>query len=123
MFRTRSDLYFAAAKGAGFAQAAPLAGAINTPDHDEFDATYVGTDLVFSRSNDVENDPIMLLVAHRDGAGYDAGTPLPASVNVAGGYTLGPAVDLHDPKLFYFSGKRPEAAAGKLDIYRVRLAR
>jgi hypothetical protein len=119
----KHDLYFAAAKGTGFARAAPLPGAINTPDHDEFDATYVGTAIVFSRSTDVENDPITLHISHRDAAGYDAGTPLPSSINVAGGYTLGPALDLHDPTLFYFSGKRPEASAGKLDIYRVRLAR
>ena len=38
------------------------------------------------------------------------------------GYTLGPSIDLHNPGVLYFSGKRPEATAGKLDIYRVRYA-
>lgn len=120
--KAKHDLYFAAAKGTGFATPAPLTGGINTPDHDEFDATYVGTDIVFSRSTDVENDPIALQVAHPSGSGYDAGVPLPDSINVKGGYTLGPAVDLHDPKIFYFSSIRP-GGAGKLDIYRVRLPR
>jgi len=58
----------------------------------------------------------------RSPAGYDAGTRLPASVNVAGGYTLGPAVDGRDRGILYFTGKRPEASAGKLDVYRVRYA-
>ena len=119
----KHDLYFAAAEGTGFAKPALLPGAVDTPDHDEFDATFVGTDLVFSRSSDVENDPIALYIAHRGEAGYDAGTLLPPSINVAGGYALGPAIDLHDPTIFYFSSKRPEAGAGKLDVYRVHLSR
>ncbi|MEO8554389.1 MAG: hypothetical protein ABI678_30650, partial [Kofleriaceae bacterium] len=69
----KHDLYFAVANGKGFAQSAPLPGAINTLDHDEFDATFVGEAIVFSRSTDVENDPIALQVAQRGPNGYDAG--------------------------------------------------
>ncbi|NVB79253.1 MAG: hypothetical protein HOV81_12700 [Kofleriaceae bacterium] len=117
----KHDLYFAAAQGSGFAPAAPLPGALNTPDHDEFDATFLadGTSIVFSRSTDVENDPIELFVSRRGTAGYAPGTRLPDTVNVAGGYTLGPTIDLHDRQVLYFSSKRPEASAGKLDIYRI----
>jgi hypothetical protein len=120
----KHDLFIAPVRGEGFGPASPLPGAINTPDADEFDATFLpdGSSLIFSRSRDVDNDPIELDFARRGPSGYDAGTPLPASVNVAGGYTLGPSIDLHDPGVLYFSGKRPEAAAGKLDIYRVRYA-
>ncbi|MEJ7596324.1 MAG: hypothetical protein WKG01_00325 [Kofleriaceae bacterium] len=118
----KHDLYFAATRGTGFAAATPLPGAINTADHDEFDATYLadGTSIVFARSTDVENDPIELFVARRGPAGYDAGTPLANTVNVAAGYTLGPSIDLQDRQVLYFSGKRAEASAGKLDIYRIR---
>ena len=118
----KHDLYFAPARGTGFAAAAPLPGAVNTPDHDEFDATFLadGASIVFSRSTDVENDPIALYVARRGPTGYDAGTRLANAVNVDGGYTLGPSIDLHDRQLLYFSGTRTEAGAGKLDIYRIR---
>ena len=40
-------------------------------------------------------------------------------MNVAGGYALGPSIDASDRFLLYFSGMRPEASAGKLDVYRV----
>ena len=116
----RHDLFVAAPRGTGFAPAEPLPGALNSAD-DEFDATVLPDgDIVFSRSTNVESEPIVLVFAHRGPAGYDHGTPLPPTVNVDGGATLGPAVDFRDPSVLYFTGKRPEAAAGKLDIYRVR---
>jgi len=120
----KHDLYLARVQGTGFAPAAPLPGAVNTPDADEFDATFLadGATIVLSRSTDVENDPIQLYVATRGADGYDAPTLLPASVNVADGYTLGPTIDLHDRHVLYLSSKRPEATVGKLDIYRVRYA-
>jgi TolB protein len=116
----KHDLYVAQARGDGFASAELLPGAVNTPA-DEFDATFLldGSSIVFSRSSDVENDPIELYFAARGPAGYEAATKLPASVNVAGGYTLGPSIDGRDRSVLYFSSKRPEASAGKLDVYRV----
>jgi TolB protein len=118
----KHDLYIARVSGNRFAPAEPLPGAVNTPGADEFDAAFLadGSSIVFSRSTNVENDPIELYFAARGPAGYDVGTRLPDSVNVAGGYTLGPSVDGRDRDVLYFSGKRPDAGAGKLDIYRVR---
>ena len=118
----KHDLYLARLSGDGFAPAEPLPGAVNSPDTDEFDATFLadGSSIVFSRSTDVEHDPIDLYVATRGPAGYSAGTRLPESVNVPAGYTLGPAIDGRDHGILYFTGKRPEASIGKLDIYRVR---
>ena len=117
----KHDLFVAQVRGDGFAPGEALPGAVNTPGADEFDATFLadGSSIVFARSTDVENEPIELYFAMRGPAGYDAGTPLPASVNVTGGYTLGPSVDGSDRSLLYFSGKRAEASAGKLDVYRV----
>jgi len=116
----KHDLWIADILDDGFGPPALLPGAINTPAADEFDATFLsdGSSIVFSRSTDVDNDPIQLYFAARGATGYDAGTPLPTSVNVAGGYTLGPSTDGHGT--LYFTGARSEAAAGKLDIYRVQ---
>ncbi|MEO7734928.1 MAG: hypothetical protein ABIY55_28495 [Kofleriaceae bacterium] len=115
----KHDLFIARAVGDGFAPAEPLPGQVNAPATDEFDATFLsdGSSIVFARSTDVDNDPIALYFAALGPDGYTAPTPLPASVNVAAGYTLGPS---SAGDALYFSGKRPEASAGKLDIYRVR---
>jgi len=116
----KHDLFIAKLHGDGFERAEPLPGEVNTAA-DEFDATFLsdGSSIVFSRSSDVENDPIQLYFAARGPGGYGAGTLLPPSVNVDGGYTLGPSIDGADRSVLYFSSKRPEAAAGKLDVYRV----
>jgi hypothetical protein len=117
----RHDLFAARVRKNGIETAAALPGGVNTAA-DEFDATFLGDgrSIVFSRSKDVDNDPIALYVCSRRPDGYDAGTPLPDSVNVANGYTLGPALDWADRSVLYFTGQRPEATAGKLDLYRVR---
>ncbi|HEU4409849.1 MAG TPA: hypothetical protein VFS43_31640 [Polyangiaceae bacterium] len=119
--RGRHDLFVAAARGEGWARAEPLPGAINTPD-DEFDATFLadGASVVFARSADVNEKPITLHFAARGPGGYGAGTPLGAAVNVAEGANLGPALDWRDRSLLYFTGRRPEARAGKLDLYQIR---
>lgn len=112
----KHDLYLAELRGDGFAPAQPLPGAVNTPG-DEFDATFLpdGRSIIFSRSADLESQPIKLVLATRGAAGFDAGTDLPATIN-AGDAIFGPAV--HGSTL-YFTSRRPEAAAGKMDIYRV----
>lgn len=116
----RQDLFAAAARGDGFDAAAPLSGAINTAA-DEFDATELADgSLVFSRSTDLANDPVLLVYASRGANGYDEGTTLPASVNVDGDATYAPSIDWRDPEILYFTATRPEATLGKRDIYRVR---
>ena len=74
---------------------------------------------MFARSADVESAPIQLYFAARNKDGYEAGTLLPASVNVDGGATLGPSIDGADRFILYFSGTRPGAQMGKLDLDRV----
>ncbi len=46
--------------------------------------------------------------------------PAPATVNVPGGYTLGPALDPRESGVLYISSKRDETHAGSMDIFRVR---
>lgn len=117
----KHDLLVAQVRGDGFAPATPLPGAVNTDAADEFDATFLadGSSIVFARSTDVESAPIQLYFAARNKDGYEAGTLLPASVNVDGGATLGPSIDGADRYILYFSSTRPEAKVGKLDLYRV----
>lgn len=125
----RHDLFLArrAADGRSWRAAQPVAGALNTAE-DEFDATFLadGRALVFSRSKNVDEEPIHLFFsapqAARAGAApsYPSGTALSEQVNVTGGATLGPALDWHDPTFLLFTGKRPEHSAGKLDLYRIR---
>jgi TolB protein len=118
--RGRQDLFVAVPRGTGFDRAEPVPGAVNTAA-DEFDATFLDeTDLVFSRSTDVKRDPVLLVHARYSPSGYDAGTTLPATINVATGYTFGPSIDWLDPEILYFTGIRPEANRGKNDLYRVR---
>jgi TolB protein len=116
----RHDLFTARVEGTRFAVAQALPGAINTAA-DEFDAAFLsdGGEIVFSRSTDVDKDPVLLYFAVRDRAGYDAGAILPPAVNVDGEYTFGPVLDWTDRSVLYFSGQRPEASAGKIDLYRV----
>lgn len=116
----RHDLFSARVEGTGFAAARALPGAINTAA-DEFDAAFLsdGGDVVFSRSTDVDKDPIALYFASRGRDGYDAGAILPPTVNVDHDYTFGPVLDWADRSVLYFSGHRPEASVGKVDLYRV----
>ncbi len=118
--KAKHDLYLAHARGAGFDQAVPLAGAINTPDADEFDATFLadGTSIVFSRSTDVENDPVHLWFSAASPQGYLAPEPLPASINLPDGSAFAPTLDV-DRHVLYFSSRRP-GGTGKLDVYGVQ---
>jgi WD40-like Beta Propeller Repeat len=79
-----------------------------------------GTSIVFARSPDVNDKPITLHVSARGPAGYGAGSPLADTVNVADGWNLGPALDWRDRSRLYFTSHRPEAKAGKLDLYQIR---
>jgi hypothetical protein len=133
----RHDLFMAERKADGaWRRAHRLSGDLNTPE-DEFDATFLadGRSLVFSRSKNVDEEPISLVFASpsfsRDDSDdepdpdagilvYPRGEELAASANVGGGYTLGPALDWHDPGVLLFTGARPEKAAGKLDLYSIR---
>lgn len=120
--RAKHDLYVARARGTGFEKATPLPGAINTPDADELDPTFLadGKSLVFSRSPDIGSVPVRLYYAALGPSGYEAGTELPRSINIPGGTAFGPSIDGSAPRTLYVSLRRPEGGAGKLDIYRVQ---
>jgi hypothetical protein len=104
--------------------AQPLAGDVNGAS-DDFDAAFLGGGrvLVFARSDDVENAPIALWSAVREGARYVHPQRLDARINVDGGWILGPSDDPAQRDTLLFSGLRA-GGQGLADIhsihYRVR---
>ncbi|MEZ4241912.1 MAG: hypothetical protein R3F59_38335 [Myxococcota bacterium] len=116
----RHDLFVSERLDGALQPARPLAGPVNGPG-DDFDAAVVDGGLVFSRSTDVDNDPIGLWFAPARGDGYGAPVALGPEVNVDGGYVLGPSVDPTQPGVLLFSGQREAPSAGKFDVYAIPL--
>lgn len=114
--RGRMDLFIAHPLGAGgFDPAKPVSGALNT-GADEFDATFLDDDaILFSRAPDLAKDTVSLYVALRTAAGYDSGTKLPESINVAGKSSYAPMIDWSTTDRFTFT------RAGELYLTRYRL--
>jgi hypothetical protein len=118
----RHDLFLSTRRGDAWQPAQPLAGEVNS-SADDFDAAFLanGNVLVFARSEDVENAPIALWVAMRQGGRYVHPRRLDARVNVEGGAILGPSVDPMHPDTLLFSGTRP-GGPGRADIHAIRFA-
>ena len=113
------DLFVARWNGKAFVDPRPVPGVNSKVD--EFDAAWIdgGKALVFARSDDVENKPIQLQVAHCDGKAYADIAPWALSFNTAEGATLGPVLDVSRPNELLVTGSAPSPKAGGLDIYRV----
>jgi TolB protein len=118
----RMDLFTARRSRGGFANVKPLPGAINTPA-DEFDATFLrdGVTVVFSRSNDLEADPVALWLAVRLGNAYTAGKRLPDEINTPGSNTYAPMLDWSQPAAMTFTTRRPADSPRGADLYRVTI--
>ncbi|MGN6518030.1 MAG: TolB family protein [Dokdonella sp.] len=120
----RHDLFTSAWRDGAWQAAVPIAGEVNGAG-DDFDAAWLdgGRVLVFARSDDVDDAPIALWSAVRDGDRYVHAQPLDARVNVDGGWILGPSIDPAHQGVLLFSGERP-GGQGRTDIhsihYRVR---
>ncbi|MEO5625778.1 MAG: hypothetical protein ABIQ70_07215 [Dokdonella sp.] len=117
----RHDLFTSAWRDGAWQPAQPLSGEINSAG-DDFDAAFVanGRFLVFARSDDVDNAPIGLWSAIREGDRYVHPQKLDARVNVEGGWILGPSTDPAHPDSLLFSGLRSDGGLGKFDIYAIR---
>jgi TolB protein len=119
----RHDLFVSELRKSVWQPAIGVAGDVNGPG-DDFDAAYIdgGRDLIFARSEDVDNDPVELWIASRDGDGtYRHVVRLDQRINVAGGFALGPVDDLSRPGTLLFSSNRAESQRGKSDIYSIQL--
>jgi len=119
----RHDLFTSAWRDGAWQPAQPLAGEVNGAG-DDFDAAFLdgGNVLVFARSDDVDNAPIALWVAEREGDRYVRPRRLDARVNVDGGAILGPSADPAHPRTLLFSGIR-EGGLGRADIYAIDFTR
>lgn len=115
----RHDLFVSVRRDGAWQPAQPLAGEVNGPG-DDFDAAFLdgGRVLVFARSDDVDNAPIALWAAVREGDRYVRPQRLDARVNVDGGAILGPSIDPSHPRTLLFSGHR-EGGLGRADIYAI----
>lgn len=113
----RHDLFVSAWRDGAWQTAVPVAGEVNGAG-DDFDAAWLdgGRVLVFARSDDVDDAPIALWSAVREGDRYVRATRLDARVNVDGGWILGPAADPSRPGVLLFSGERP-GGPGRADIH------
>ena len=116
----RHDLFVAHWDGHAFVDPKPLPG-VNTKD-DEFDAAWLGDGkaVVFTRSKDVETQPVRLYIAQCDGREYAAIAPLALSFNTDDAFTFGPALDWNKPGEMLVTGTAKAPRAGKLDIYRMK---
>jgi Tol biopolymer transport system component len=116
----RHDLFVARWDGRAFVDPRPLPG-VNTRD-DEFDAAWLGDGkaVVFTRSKDVETQPVRLYIAQCDGREYAAIAPLALSFNTDDAFTFGPALDWNKPAEMLVTGTAKAPRAGKLDIYRMK---
>lgn len=114
----RHDLYTARSKGRGFAAAAPLPGAINTPA-DEFDASFLADSrtIVFARAPSMQDDRVDLFAATTHGGRYDAGMILPLAVNDPVKDSYGPMLDWSASDRLTFSGQR--GGAQSMELYRI----
>jgi len=115
------DLFVANRSGKSWKNIEPLAGEVNTAA-DEFDATWIesGKALVFSRSNDIDAEkPINLMLACQSAKSYVGPQVLDTVVNVVDGWNFGPSEDLSESHTLLFTSHHPDAARGKLDLYRI----
>lgn len=113
------DLFRSDRRDGRWQPAQPLPGAVNGAE-DDFDAAVVEGGLVFARSHDVESAPIALWYAARTAEGtYATPVRLGPDINVEGGFSLGPSVDLRVPGRLLFSSQRPGLNRGRADIYAI----
>jgi TolB protein len=113
------DLFYCERQGQYWAVARLLPGAANSAD-DDFDAAWLhdGKTLVFTRRSQDQDGADLYICTEKDGR-YGEPRRLPAGVNSAGGWNLGPSIHPQEPGWLYFTSHRPDDAAGRLDIYRV----
>lgn len=116
----RQDLFFAERAGAGFLPARAVPGMVNTAE-DELDATFLydGRSLVFARSANIDDQPVILTFSSPIDGAYPKGSALPLSVNVEGANSFGPAISWEARDVLTFNSKRPEDAAGGQDLYEI----
>lgn len=90
---------------------------------DEFDATFVGKNVLVYASGDAEHGPIFLFRARRAGRTFVGRQRLHAPFNCSTDFNLGPSYNLREPYLLYYSARCPTIGVGRADIFNGRLHR
>ena len=118
----RMDLFTARQSHGRFTNVQALRGAIDTPA-DEFDATFLrdGVTIVFTRSDNLENDPVALWISSRIDGAYEHGTRLADEINTPDSNTYAPMLDWSDPDNVTFATRRPADSPRGADLYRTRM--
>lgn len=116
----RQDLFVARWDGKAFIEPRPLPGVNSAAD--ELDPAWLGNGeaVVFTRSKNVNDQPVRLFIAQCDGQRYDDVQPLKLSFNSEDGITFGPALDWNKPGELLVTGSAKSPRAGKYDIYRMK---
>jgi len=114
----RMDLFTARQRRGRFIDVKPLPGAINTPA-DEFDATFLGDgmNVLFSRSANLDDQPVALFLSQPLGGFYRAGMRLPDDINTPGSNTYAPMLDWSAPDRVTFTTRRPADSPTAADLY------
>ena len=117
------DLFVSTRGKEGWSEARALPAPLNSAE-DDFDATWLhdAKTLVFSRKPK-DREEMQLHASRRlDDGSWSEPVRLPASVNVPGGWTMGPSIDAREPGVLCFSSHREGTSQGRIDIYRIRYA-
>jgi hypothetical protein len=115
------DLFTSRRGGEGWTAPVPVK-ALNSR-LDDFDAAFLhdGKSIVFARRGKDEDAASLYAALWRNGA-YTAPQKLGPAVNAPEAWNIGPAINPQEPGVLYFSSARPESAAGRMDIYRIKYA-
>ena len=113
------DLFVSRRDGAGWAEARPLPGPINSAQ-DDFDACWLhdGKTIVFTRKPKDRDESELFLSVERGGNTSEPRSLGPL-VNAPGAWNLGPAIAPRQPGVLYFTSQRPDGP-GRADVFRVR---
>jgi len=88
---------------------------------DDFDAAYLhdGHSIVFARRGKDEDAASLYVGAWKDGR-YAPPQKLGPAVNAPEAWNIGPAINPREPGVLYWSSARPEASAGRMDVYSIK---
>lgn len=113
------DLFTSRRGGEGWTAPAPLK-ALNSAIED-FDAAFLhdGKGIVFTRRGKDEDGSSLFVSLWKNGA-YTKPQKLGPAVNAPDAWNLGPAINLQEPGVLYFSSARPESTAGRMDVYKIK---
>jgi hypothetical protein len=98
-------------------------GAAVNGELDDFDATYVGKDMIVFTSGDNDNGPIALYRAVRRNGSFVDRQRLTPPFNCSNTFNLGPAWNPREPKRLYYSAACPNIGRGRADIFVAPFAR